>query len=148
MVKIFFLLSFIFIIFGEEVYVYKGYNLISIFNEVNNKDISSDITLKQESLKLVKKLRKHLILLIDKDKIGSVYYPLEDILFSFNNYYLQLYKLKDNEYIINACYFSETSQKEISKRIVVAHGGGKNYWNITYNFKNKKFGKININQPW
>ena len=104
-------------------------------------------------LKIFDSLRDHLYKNLTLDRCGERDYQLDNIVFRFYDYYLQIIPYKEETIrmiYINAYtvpYDDKTLGDEAlpKKEFISVKDGGSNYWQIRYNLDTGKFDKININ---
>ena len=97
-------------------------------------------------------LRDHLYKSLDLSMCAYREYQLDDLVFSFYEYYLQFvpfYKGSKKMIYINAYRRGhdkvDTSDESPATKIVVVSDGGSNFWNIVYDVEEDKFIELDIN---
>lgn len=93
-------------------------------------------------------LASHLAENLDMSKFKLPEYELDNITFSFYEYYLQMipFRAGDKKMMyINAYRRDRRSDETPAKTLIVTLGGGSNYWNILYDMEERKFIDLRIN---
>ncbi len=108
---------------------------------------------KTELFKIFDALKVHLHSKIDLSRISERYYPQGDILFGFNQYYLQFVPFKKgskrlvyiNAYFCHCDNLRHGDEAKPKEHFVSVFDGGSNYWQIIFDLDTGKFLKIKIN---
>lgn len=93
-------------------------------------------------------LASHLAENLDVSKFKFPEYELDNITFSFYEYYLQMIPFRAGNkkmMYINAYRRDRRTDESPAKTLVVTLGGGSNYWNILYDMEEKKFIDLRMN---
>ena len=104
-------------------------------------------------LKIFDSLRDHLYKNLILDRCEDRDYQLDNIVFSFYEYYLQIIPFKEgskrlvyiNAYRVPCDVIDHGKEALPSNKFVSVFDGGTNYWQITYNLDTGKFERVHIN---
>ncbi len=117
-------------------------------------DIASSFEInEQTSLKIFDALRDHLYKNLTLERCKDRDYQLDDIVFRFYDFYLQIIPFKSgakrmvfiNAYTVPYDDLTLGDEALPSKKFVSVMDGGSNYWQIIYDLDENKFFKIRIN---
>ena len=108
---------------------------------------------KAEQFKIFDALKVHLHSNLDLSKISEQYYPQGDILFNFNQYYLQFIPFTKgskrmvyiNAYFCSCDHLDHGDEAKPKESFVSVFDGGSNYWQIIYDLDEDKFLELSIN---
>jgi hypothetical protein len=108
---------------------------------------------KTELFKIFDALKVHLHSKLDLSKMSVRYYPQGDILFGFNQYYLQFIPFEKgskrlvyiNAYFCHCDNLRHGDEAKPKEHFVSVFDGGSNYWQIVYDVDKGKFLEIKIN---
>lgn len=93
-------------------------------------------------------LKKYLIKLVNPTRFEDVSYKVDDVLFNFGSYYLQVVpcSFESVRFIFINAYRQEDEAP--SDDLVVVDGGGARYWTIIYSCEAKTFRQLYIHQDF
>lgn len=92
-------------------------------------------------------LRDHLLASVDTSKCSSEDYLMDDVVFNFYRYYLQVipfYNGPNRMAYINAYIYNHNKDKSPSKGFVWVFDGGYAYWSIVWDLKKNEFSNMRI----